>query len=54
MGFQRHESYMEKQVRKLKYQILIAHGIPSDKATRYRDWTYNKVMMICKGEATPV
>jgi hypothetical protein len=53
MAFQPHETYLEREVRALKYAILRLSGCSVKDAHKIRDWTYPKVMMIVRGEATP-
>jgi len=54
MAFQPHETYLEREVRALKYMILRMNGCSVKDACKMRDWTYNKVCMIIRGEGNPV
>jgi len=54
MGFQRHKTRLEKEVRKLKYLICKMAGYSSRECRIFRDWTFNKVMKIARGESKPI
>lgn len=41
-------------MRKMKYRELRAAGQSHKRARRFRDWTANKVEMICAGIAVPI
>jgi hypothetical protein len=55
MGFQRHKTPEEKELRRNKYWCLTEIGKLDDNEARvFRDWTKNKVWMIINGEAKPI
>lgn len=53
MGFRQHHTKEEKEDRVRRYHKLVDAGIPPKCALRYRDWTDNKIQMICDGLAVP-
>jgi len=53
MGFQKHETPVQKFLRKCKYIELRESGEICERARRFRDWTLNKVRMIASKIANP-
>ena len=49
----RHITPEEIEARRKAYQKLRKAGIAAKAARVIRDWTNNKIEMICKGEAKP-
>jgi len=49
----KHNTPKEKRARRKAYQKLRKAGIPVSCAIVIRDWTDNKIEMICRGEAEP-
>jgi hypothetical protein len=49
----KHNTPEEKLSRKLAYTRLREIGMIAKHAVRLRDWTDNKIDMICSGEAKP-
>jgi hypothetical protein len=54
MGFRQHKTEMQKAERRERYSCLRACGISTRQAVLFRDWTNNKIAMICRGEAKPI
>jgi len=50
----KHETEKQKKERRERYLILRFFGICPRLAVIYRDWTDNKIKMICRGEAVPI
>jgi len=53
MSFRRHKTPTEKFLRRFYYSLLKASGISAREAAIFRDWTTNKIFMICRG-ARPI
>ena len=49
MNFRRHKTEQEKEIRRKMYKMLREAGLNSHEAQVYRDWTSNKIKLICSG-----
>jgi len=54
MRWRKHKTKQEKEIRKNMYKKLREAGCTCHEATVFRDWTSNKIELICKGEAKPL
>lgn len=53
-NFQFHETPEQKFKRKMKYIELKEAGQSARRARIFRDWSLNRVRMICEGRADPI
>lgn len=54
MTYRKHETEAEKLDRRLRYNKLRKAGIDPRRALIFRDWTDNKIDLICQGIANPI
>jgi len=54
MNWRKHKTEQEKEIRRKMYKMLKEAGLNSHEAQVFRDWTSNKIKLICSGEAKPL